>query len=94
QIAGIIAYYPYCMATQSSAPVLILIGDKGDWSPAALCQAIKDKLNTEVVVYSGATHSFAYQPGIDYLGHHMVYDEGATRDAQHRADAFMDSHLK
>ena len=94
KIAGVIAYYLYCMATDSSAPVLSLVGDKDDWSPAARCQAIKDKPNTEVVVYSGATHSFAYQPGIDYLGHHMVYDEGATRDAQHRADAFMDSHLK
>jgi dienelactone hydrolase len=94
KIAGVIAYYLYCMATDSSAPALSLVGDKDDWSPAARCQAIKDKPNTEVVVYFGATHSFAYQPGIDYLGHHMVYDEGATRDAQHRADAFMDSHLK
>jgi dienelactone hydrolase len=94
KIAGVIAYYPFCMAMDSSVPALILIGEKDDWSPAARCQTIKDRPNTEVVVYPGATHSFAYQTGIDYLGHHMVYDDGATRDAQGRADTFMDAHLK
>jgi dienelactone hydrolase len=94
KITGIIAYYPYCLANESSAPALILIGDNDDWTPAARCQAIKDRPNIQVVVYSGATHSFTYQPGIDYLGHHMVYDEGATRDAQQRADTFMDAHMK
>jgi dienelactone hydrolase len=93
KIAGVIAYYPYCRAIEFSAPALILIGDKDDWAPAALCTAMKGKPNTEVVVYPGATHSFTYQPGIDYLGHHMAYDEGATRDAQQRTDAFMAAHM-
>jgi dienelactone hydrolase len=91
KIAGVIAYYPHCLAIEFSAPALILIGDKDDWTPAALCTAMK-RPNTEVVVYPGATHSFTYQPGIDYLGHHMAYDEVATRDAQQRVDAFIASH--
>lgn len=30
----------------------------------------------------------------DFLGHHLVYDEKATQDAQQRADAFIATHLK
>ena len=52
KIAGLIAYYPYCYANvESSAPTLVLIGEKDDWTPAALCQAVKDKPNFEVAVF-------------------------------------------
>ena len=48
-------------------------------------------------MYPGVTHAFIYplmgQFGFDYLGHHMVYDEKATQDAERRADAFMDAHM-
>ena len=36
----------------------------------------------------------AFEKPVDYLGHHMVYDEKATQDAQQRADAFMAAHMK
>jgi dienelactone hydrolase len=72
---------------------LILIGDKDGWTPAALCTGMRDRANNEVVVYPGATHSFTCNPGIDYLGHHMAYDEGAALDAQQRTDAFMAVHM-
>ena len=98
KIAGVIAYYPYCLETEASVPTLILVGDKDDWTPASLCLEAKDKPNIEVVVVPGATHGFNYalfgQWGIDYLGHHLVYDEKATLDAQQRADAFMNAHMK
>jgi dienelactone hydrolase len=75
-------------------PTLILIGDKDDWSSPGLCTAIKDKPNLEVVVLPGATNSFAL-PGVsDHLGHHTVYDEKATRDAQARTEAFLAAHAK
>ena len=93
KIAGVIAYYPYCLPIELAAPALILIGDKDDWTPAALCTGMRDRANNEVVVYLGATHSFSYNPGIDYLGHHMAYDEGAALDAQQRTDAFMAVHM-
>jgi hypothetical protein len=31
---------------------------------------------------------------LDVLGHHLVYDEKATQDAQKRADAFMAAQTK
>jgi hypothetical protein len=30
---------------------------------------------------------------VDYLGHHIAYNEKATLEAQQRADAFMDAHM-
>ena len=78
-----------------SVPTLVLIGEKDDWTPAANCQAVKGKANFEVVVYPGATHAFTMQmDNVVYLGHHMTYDEKATKDAQERAAAFLAAHLK
>jgi hypothetical protein len=31
---------------------------------------------------------------LDILGHHLVYDEKATQDAQQHADAFIAAHMK
>jgi dienelactone hydrolase len=90
KVAGVVAYYPFCYdGLDPSAPVLVMIGEKDDWTPAAKCQAITAKTNFEVVVYPGDTHAFnspSDKPR-DYLGHHLVYDEKATDDAQQRADA-------
>ena len=96
-IAGVIAYYPFCYdGVDPSVPVLVMIGEKDDWTPAAKCQAVTGKANFEVVVYPGATHVFntpAEKPRV-VLGHYLAYDEKATQDAQQRADAFMAAHMK
>ena len=43
---ALLAYYPYCYdSVQFSTPTLVLIGDKDDWTPAKLCEAVKDKPN-------------------------------------------------
>lgn len=97
KIAGLIAYFPYCYDNvASSVPTLVLIGEKDDWTPAALCQKVSDKPNFEVAVFPGSYHGFVTPMGkaIDYLGHHIEYNEKAALDAQKRADAFLDAHLK
>jgi dienelactone hydrolase len=94
KIAGVIAYYPYCLATEASVPALVLVGEKDDWTPAALCLEAKDKPNIEVVVLPGATHGFNMGYAGEYMGHHLAYDEEAALEAQRRADAFMDARLK
>jgi len=97
RIAGVIAYYPFCYdGVDPSVPVLVMIGEKDDWTPAAKCQGVTGKTDFDVIVYPGDTHAFTMNFGkpIDYLGHHMVYDEKATQDAQQRADAFMAAHMK
>src|SRR5712691_9494414 len=75
KVAGVIAYYPFCYdGVDPSVPVLVLIGEKDDWTPAAKCQAVKGKTNFEVVVYPGATHVFnePSEKPRDFLGHHLV----------------------
>jgi dienelactone hydrolase len=97
KVAGIVAYYPYCYdGVDPSAPVLVMIGEKDDWTPAAKCHAVTGKTDFDVVVYPGDTHAFTMNFGkpVDYLGHHMDYDEKSTQDAQQRADAFMAAHMK
>ncbi len=96
-LAGVIAYYPYCAQdVERSVPTLVLIGDKDDWTIAENCKAVKDKPNMDVVVLPGATHGFAMpmDKPVDFQGHHIAYDEKATKDAQERADAFMAAHMK
>lgn len=96
-VAGVIAYYPFCYdGVDPSVPVLVLIGEKDTWTPAAKCQAVTGKTNFEVVVYPGVTHVFntPSEKPRDVLGHHLVYDEKATQDAQQRADAFMAARMK
>jgi dienelactone hydrolase len=96
-VAGVVAYYPLCYdGVDPSVRTLVLIGEKDDWTPAAKCQAVTDKTNFEVVVFPGATHVFNMpsEKPIDFLGHHFVYDEKATQDAQEHADAFMAAQKK
>jgi len=97
KIAGLIAYFPYCYDNLSSpVPTLVLIGEKDDWTPAALCQKVSDKPNFEVVVFPDSYHGFVTPMGkpIDYLGHHIEFNEKAALAAEQRADAFLDAHLK
>jgi dienelactone hydrolase len=105
--AGVVAYYPYCWEYMTvSVPTLVLIGDKDDWTPffpsqsstttnSKLCEAKKSRPNFEVVIYPGATHAFTMpmdQP-VEVDGHHIAYDERATKDAEARADAFIAAHM-
>lgn len=96
-VAGVVAYYPYCRGNGAfGAPTLVLIGEKDDWTPAKLCEAVRDTANVEVVVYPGVMHAFdmpAKQP-IEFLGHRFVYDAGATDDAMNRAESFMDARFR
>jgi len=96
-LAGLIAYYPFCYdGVDPSVPVLVLIGEKDDWTPAAKCQAVTGKADFDVVVYPGDTHAFTMNFGkpLDFAGHHMEYDEKGTQDAEQRAEAFIAAHVK
>jgi dienelactone hydrolase len=94
QIAGVIAYYPYCYDNVvPSPPTLVLIGEKDGQASVGKCQAVKGNPNFDVIVYPGASHLFALamvQPWVV----HSVFDEKAALDAQQRTDAFMDAHMR
>ena len=97
-----IAFYPYCPRLQNlNAPLLILIGEKDDWTPAAECiKAVQlQKSSHEVLlkVYPGAYHSFdenGLVGGMLYFGHWLEYHPKATSDAIFQVKTFLAKHLK
>jgi dienelactone hydrolase len=98
KFAGIVAYYPFCgfsCGCAFSVPTLIMIGDADELAPADRCASMKDKANTELVIFKGATHRFA-TPGADggEDGRRVAYDAKAAEDAQARADAFIAAHME
>ncbi|MBI2741836.1 MAG: dienelactone hydrolase family protein [Rhodospirillales bacterium] len=84
-----IAYYPYCTnALAVSAPTVILIGERDDWTPAHACRRDMARRSGEgapvrLIVYPDAYHAFNFQfaKPITVLGHHIESNEAATRAA-------------
>jgi dienelactone hydrolase len=100
RLRGGIAYYPSCSGSMARAlygPVLILIGEKDDWTPAAPCEMLQTVQEgrapgrVRLTVYPGATHSFDfdYPPRTNEYGKLLVFDPRATRDAERRVEAFL-----
>jgi dienelactone hydrolase len=103
-----VAYYPACSAQfdrNVSVPLLILIGDKDDWTPAENCRRLQAAGFTrpelvETVYYPSAYHSFDSRNGdrtitvADGRSHRLAYDPAAASDAEARTRAFLDKHLK
>jgi len=91
EVAGVVAYYPYCSpSSRFSVPTIILIGRKDDWTPPERCENIVDKTNVEITVYPNALHAFAEPGGYrQFRGHSFAYDAAATNDGQLRALALI-----
>jgi dienelactone hydrolase len=103
--AAIAAYYPYCSkadVSSASAPLLILIGERDDWTPAFLCQDLVANAtalgrDTSITIYPGATHAFDSVIGgksIEVQGHRLTPDPAAGRDSRERLLAFFGRTLK
>ncbi len=65
-IRGLVAFYPGCRGPsetkgwEPAAPLLILMGESDDWTPAAPCHALAERLpgKLDLVTYPGAYHDF------------------------------------
>jgi dienelactone hydrolase len=89
-----VALYPYCDYYSMYAPMLILIGDADDWTPAVRCDGFKGHATIALKVYKGALHSFDNPgPPRTYLGHALGYDHAATADARNMVREFLAGHL-
>ncbi len=103
-----VAYYPFCSAALDydvAVPLLILIGEKDDWTPASNCHRLEMAGFTrpelvEAVYYPNAFHSFDYMARdrsivvADGTRHHLAYDPAAAPDAEARTKAFFDKLLQ
>ncbi|MCK1543479.1 dienelactone hydrolase family protein [Bradyrhizobium sp. 160] len=64
-VRGAVAYYPYCnpkLDANIDVPLLVLIGEDDDWTPAPLCRELQAAISKvapfEMVFYPGARHAF------------------------------------
>ena len=102
-----VAYYPNCrlqVDRNVALPLLILIGDKDDWTPADRCRQLQAEAPRrdliEAVYYPGATHGFDQEGrdrrvmGIGGAMHLMSYDAAVTADAEARTKAWFGKYLK
>lgn len=86
-----------------NAPLLILIGEVDDWTPASRCVAMmpKGKTYSEVMlkVYPGAFHGFdTLEANYNARGsrgmHHIQYQAEADADSITQVKGFLEKHLK
>ena len=103
-----IAYYPSCAQQYDrnvAVPLLILIGDKDDWTPADACRKLQaagfsQPDLVEVVYYPSAYHGFDNKAVgdrtitvADGKSHRLAYDPAAGPDAEARTKAFFARYL-
>ncbi len=106
-LAAGVAYYPGCNPKFDGGidiPVLVLAGDKDDWTPADRCRNLISGLLrgdlVEAVYYPNAYHSFDSKvadrtvPGAAGKQHHLAYDTVAAPDAEARTKAFFAKYLR
>lgn len=103
-----VAYYPSCQQQYDrdvAVPLLILIGDKDDWTPAENCRRLQAAGFTqpglvEIVYYPNAYHSFDSRAAdrtitvADGKQHRLAYDPTAAPDAEARTRAFLARYLR
>ena len=104
------AFYPWCMTDRSfDIPLLIMIGEEDNWTPASYCKQLLDhngQINTDhsmgLVVYPQAHHSFddpeVKTPYVltDGFGEKRLlkYDFNAHQDAIERLGSFLRKQLR
>jgi len=106
-LRGGVAYYPGCNPAfdlEVAVPLLILAGDKDDWTPADRCRqvvaAAARRELIDAVFYPNAYHSFDVMTrnrtvaGSGGRMHHLAYDPAAAPDAEARTRAFFERILR
>jgi dienelactone hydrolase len=92
-----------------TVPTLILIGERDDWTPADACRKMVEGHDDwgisrqkgagapiRLVVYPGAHHAFdvpALQTPIQYLGHHLEFNQPARDQSIDALREFLDATI-
>ena len=96
-----VAYYPWCgdqqLRRELHTPVLVLIGEEDDWTPADRCLEARRYARGapfEVIVYEHAHHSFDLPMGgpYRYKGYTVGENAVAAADARKRMIAWFRAH--
>jgi len=103
-----VAYYPSCAPQfdrDVAVPLLVLIGDKDDWTSADNCRKLQSAGFTrpdlvQVIYYPNAYHAFDNKAQdrtltvADGKSHRLAYDSAAAPDAEARTKAFFEKYLR
>jgi dienelactone hydrolase len=102
-IAALVAVYPACfrhIEANFQVPLLILIGEDDDWTPARACRRLaayprQNGSQVQLKVYPNAYHVFDVdKPPRQYVGHQLAYDAEATANARHDIQEFFAHWLR
>jgi dienelactone hydrolase len=93
-----------------TVPTLVLVGELDDWTPALECRKLaegrddygvsrskENGIPLKLIVYPGAHHAFdnpAFYEGLQYLGHHLEYNQEATDQSADALRGFLDATLR
>jgi len=104
-LRGFVAFYPGCRwrdPDPRGPPILVMIGEADDWTPAAPCHALAERLPGRItfVPYAGAYHDFDAPgrvrvmrdiPSSRNAAHsvHLGQDPAAREDALRRVPEFL-----
>jgi dienelactone hydrolase len=95
-----VAWYPFCLGSGFTTPLLILIGEQDDWTPAAACRQMLKDLEPDTApvrlkVYPGAYHSFdrLRSERITYHGHILERHADAVTQAKAEVQQFLAHYL-
>jgi dienelactone hydrolase len=94
-----VAFYPSCGAGDTmKIPMVILIGELDDWSPANACRRMMARQSAgslaRLIVYPGAYHVFdAPLAGRRYFGHWLEYNAAAAERATEEVRGFLAEQL-
>jgi dienelactone hydrolase len=94
--ARAIAFYPGCRTPleqnwKSRLPLLVLIGEADDWTPAAPCQQLANEAEArgervEIVVYPGAYHDFDHPNRPIHVRKNLAFTGSGTGEAHTGTD--------
>lgn len=99
KIVAAIGLYPACrdsIGFEPTVPLLILIGEKDDWTPARPCVALAEKApSVRIKVYPDTVHAFDVNRAPRSFGTHtMAYNAAAAADARQQVIGFLAQYLK
>jgi dienelactone hydrolase len=103
KLAAAIGLYPNChesIGVAAALPLLVLIGDKDDWTPAPACVSLGERAKAagwpvRVKVYPDALHGFdVNKPPASFGAHHMAYNAAAAEDSREEVTRFFAQYLK
>jgi dienelactone hydrolase len=97
------------LKSNMTVPTLILIGERDDWTLASECRNMADGrddwgisrrkgegIPVRLVVYPDAFHAFdasSLQTPIEYLGHHLEFNQAATDQSIDAVREFLDATI-